>query len=130
MTKLKAPNHRCSARNTMSVTDPASMIENTFSSSTHVFSVHTTSMQQAWQATERHNCRLSQPLLAKQLAEKTAAHENRPQARHEPVRKAAATAAAAAGDLTVMLKISDMSTQKMPAQEMLNASMKAHIAPS
>ena len=39
-------------------------------------------------------------------------------------------AAASAGDLTDMLKSSDSRTQKMPAQDMLNASMKAHMAAS
>jgi hypothetical protein len=39
-------------------------------------------------------------------------------------------AAASAGDLTDMLKSSDSRTQKMPAQDMLKASMKAHMAAS
>lgn len=37
-----------------------------------------------------------------------------------PEKKAVAVAAATAGDLTVMLNSSLMSTQKMPAQEMLH----------
>lgn len=49
---------------------------------------------------------------------------------HAPVRKSAAMAAASAGDLTDMLKSSDSRTQKMPAQDMLKASMKAHMAAS
>lgn len=45
-----------------------------------------------------------------------------------PVKKRAAVAAATAGDLTDIENISDMSTQKTPAQLAENATMKALMA--
>lgn len=45
-----------------------------------------------------------------------------------PARNSAAVAAATAGDLTGMEKISLMRTQKTPAQLMEKAMMKAHMA--
>ena len=47
-----------------------------------------------------------------------------------PARKSIAVAADMAGDFTLMLNISDMSTQKAPAHEMLKAAMNRHMAPS